>query len=401
MFTLIGLFIVVPIITAGILRACRVPGWFAIAGMLAGLLVGPSVLGNTFPTWYRSVMNGSADAYEALRLHDRAYERTRMASRAAGLDVDQLLELDEARRVQRVPLEAALEESIRSHRVRHRAIMAVLVVIALLAAGPLRVQGARRDEAIRIGWAGPLGIGLWAALTPAILAFGLACWLIDASTTTALWTAAAVAIGPWALTRDDRHAAVEAEAAGDRTVQRAGMVASLAALVGIATCAAIGDVFAPVWALVLLAHPLSWFLPAQTSDDSRVRWRGRAELLVLPPLITTSIATVDVVSSFHIWFIIVVMLLSGDGRWQAAVIGAQTLGGRRGLLTMRLTLGMMSCGATQFAVLAVGVSIEALDGRSAVAIALAAMMLDVLSPARRHVARELRQVDEAQDDESP
>jgi hypothetical protein len=391
---LIILTVILPIGFGLILRATGAPGWFAIGGVLAGVLVGPSILGVVFSDWHQAIFNGSSEESRALDELLLRQERDRIAANAAGLDLEQhrRLRLDqiEARR----PLEAARDEAVWRHRATQRWLVAIVIMLALLAAGPLRVP---RGPPIA-GLASSLGIGLWSALGPGAAAFSILHWLAETPLPTSLCAAAAVAIGPWALSKIDRDSANGAEDDGAGILERAGVIASLLALLTIAAAVSISPVREPMWALVLLAHPAGWLIrPYNGFHASRAFWRRFSRLIILPPLAAMSVAFVETTASFGILLALAVMILSGDGRWAGGIFGGVALGGRRGLKIMRLTLGTMAAGPTQFAVTALGVQLDLLPGRIALPLALGALLLDVLAPLRRRVASELWFHDSAED----
>lgn len=385
---LLGLLCVLPIGLTLVLRACRAPGAFALAGIMIGLLAGPSLLGIVYADWHRGVFTGAADEREALRLHDRQGQTDQMAATAAGLSVDTQRAMERVHADARLPLLRALDDATWRHRAPLRWLMAVVVVTALFWAGLIRARPAPTDASV--GWLGPIGIGLWAAVGPALVMFLIATALAGLSADIGLWMSAAVAFGPWTLRLVDRDAADGAEFGGARTLVRAGMVTSMCSLILIGYAVYRSAPLEPMWALVFLAHPLGWLLPRCQDGVLRERLRWLLETVVLPPLFALTIVMADLTTGAAILLAFVTMILSGDGRWIAAVLGALSLGGRKSLRTMRLTLGSMACGPTQAAVVAVAVQIDpSLPSRAIVPLAFGAALLDVLTPARRHILQEL------------
>ena len=92
------------------------------------------------------------------------------------------------------------------------------------------------------------------------------------------------------------------------------------------------------------------------------------------------------------------LLLSGDGRWLGAVIGAVILGGRRGLRTMRLVLGSMAAGPTQLAVTAIAVHTRLIEPSLALALLLGAVLVETTATTRRGVARKIVEAEEQLED---
>jgi hypothetical protein len=107
---------------------------------------------------------------------------------------------------------------------------------------------------------------------------------------------------------------------------------------------------------------------------------------------------VDLLSDFAFWPVLVITLLSGDGRWLGAFVGARILGGRRGLRTMRLVLGSMAAGPTQLAVTAVAVHTWLLAPHFGLALLLGAVLLELMAPARHGMANRLIKTEEEIDE---
>jgi hypothetical protein len=114
-----------------------------------------------------------------------------------------------------------------------------------------------------------------------------------------------------------------------------------------------------------------------------------AQWVLLPALAACAAVRIEVIEHFAFWPLLILLLLSGDGRWLGAVTGALLLGGRRALRTMRLVLGSMACGPTQLAVLALAVHLWALPDELPLALLVGAIVIDATTPARRKIAQQL------------
>ncbi|MEM7229859.1 MAG: hypothetical protein AAF432_13695 [Planctomycetota bacterium] len=387
---LILFFIIIPIAFGLIVRMTRIAGGYAIGGMLAGLIIGPSIIGTAFPDWYADTFDGAIAYRDSINKLDARHRADRRALIAATADLAQLVELEDQQRAERAPYVQAVENATWNHHRPHRMMMALFVTLTLLCAGCVRL----RDPDANVDSAASIAIGLWSSLGPASLAFLMLRGVTDLGLFPAVMSSAAIAIGPWAMTAIDRKAANDAEIGGAQTMQRAGSVASVLALVAIGFALSMSEAREPWWALVLLAHPISWFIPAIINEERRERFLRLVQIVLLPPLTALAMTTVELQSQFAFLTWLVLVVLSGDGRWIGAVFGAVTLGSRGALRTMRLTLGAMSCGPTQLAVTAVGVHLGLIPGTAAVALVLGAVMLEVLAPTRRNIARELEEIEE-------
>jgi hypothetical protein len=207
--------------------------------------------------------------------------------------------------------------------------------------------------------------------------------------------AAAVAIGPWALTAVDSSAADEAEAGGARTVQAAGRVATLLA-VGVGTAALWGlhGTVGLLWSAAPAAVVVGWMLGAPTDRARLGNWvRGVIQVAVIPTVAAAVAVRLDLLDDFAFWPVLVIVLLSGDGRWFGAFAGTQMLGGRRGLRTMRLIMGSMAAGPTQLALTAVAITTWSIEPDMAMALLLGAVLIEVTAPLRRNMAAQLGEMD--------
>ena len=117
--------------------------------------------------------------------------------------------------------------------------------------------------------------------------------------------------------------------------------------------------------------------------------------MVLVPVLVGCVAVkIDLFAHFAVWPIVVILLLSGDGRWFGAYLGAMVLGGRSSLRTMRLVLGSMACGPTQLAITALAIHTWSIPGEYAMALLLGAVLIETTVSARRSMARQLIQTEE-------
>lgn len=395
-FTIMML-VLVPIGAAALLRACGVSGWPVLGGVVAGIVIGPTIFGRVMPSTYEQMMVGAVAEREQLSQVIRRHEADRMAheqSDAPGGVYDALLE-------QQAGARAALERDVALARSDHqmpvRVFALTVVAVTLLTAGMMRADGGQP----RPDWMTPLSIGLWASLLPGAMAYTAArLWWTD-DVATALLTGACVAIGPWVLTPLDRRIADDAEIGGSRLIRTSGQVASIIAMAaalfviardgGPLRLAAVGATTALV---------VGWVLPPlrMSAARSAVQW------IVLPTLAGLAAVRLDVISDFHIWPAVALVLLSGDGRWLGAYLGAALPGGRRSLPTMALVLGMMATGPTQLALLAVALHLDLLPAGIGLAVLFGAVYVEAAGPLRRTFARRMFETQnelDALDDELP
>jgi hypothetical protein len=392
----IALLVLVPAAWSALLRWARCPGWPVVGGAVAGIILGPAIFGRVMPDRYEALLVGGAEQRQAIGQLERLQEADRLAAEHAGLDSAQMSALAD----RHAP---ALDEAQRRYRQARwayqrplRLFVCAVVAAMLLGAAACGVPRAREEQAV----VGALSVGAWSAALPGGLAFFFLRWLWDAGASEAALAAAAVAIGPWVLTTADRHAADQAELGGARMVQTAGRVATAITL--LLALGAMWQAERPhglLWGTPLLAAALSWLIPAPRASSvsgpaagqpgALRAVRGGLAYVLVPAVAASAAVRVDPLEDFAIWPIVVILLLSGDGRWLGAVTGATILGGRRGLRTMRLVLGSMAAGPTQLAVTAVAVHTWMIAPRFALALLLGAVLIEVTVPARRGMARRL------------
>jgi hypothetical protein len=370
---------------AALLRAARCPGGRLVGGVVCGFLLGPAIFGRAFPALHETLYLGGAGERGSLHAIESRLEAHAAAGVQAGITVDPTAVAD--LKAERERAAEALRAARDAHDRPRRIALGVLTALMLLGAAAHNPRSGPPGQAV----AGSLSVGAWSAALPGGIAFIVLRQAWDVDPACAAIAAAAVGFGPWALSELEREAADGAELGGARTIESAGQVATAIALV-----MAIGA----VWhsrgaeglgpALPLLAAPLSW-LPWTALRSGAIARPARlvTDSLVIPAAAAATAVAIDPVPAFSLWPIVLFLLLSGDGRWLGALIGARILGGRRSLRTMRLVLGSMSAGPTQLAVVAVGLGAAVLSPRYALALLLGAAMLEATAPLRRTLAARL------------
>ncbi|MBT8484656.1 MAG: hypothetical protein HKO59_10040, partial [Phycisphaerales bacterium] len=195
---------------------------------------------------------------------------------------------------------------------------------------------------------------------------------------------------PWVLSHDDWTEADDAEFAGGRTLEHAGRVASLVALAAAAFALARSlGVAGLLWGAPLLALIAGWWIPPVEGDARR--WARGALSYGVVPILTACVALrVDLITHFTLAPVVLLVILSGDGRWLGAFAGATLPGGRGAVPGLRLVIGSMACAPTQLAVTLVGAHTGLLPEPVTLALLLGAIMLAVTTPARRRVGQWLR-----------
>jgi hypothetical protein len=102
---------------------------------------------------------------------------------------------------------------------------------------------------------------------------------------------------------------------------------------------------------------------------------------------------IDVFEHFAFWPLLIVLLLSADGRWFGAFFGAILPGGRSAFRTARMVIGSMSAGPTQMAIAAVAVHAWALPEAIALALLVGSVLIEFTAPTRRKMADQLAEME--------
>ena len=390
------LLVAVPIVAAALLRWARCPGWAVLGGAVAGIVLGPSICGRALPIQFEILYVGGVEQQAKLEHFVRRQQADAIAAEHAGAGPEQLAELAEQQNRARGDLDIAWDKAKWADQRPLRAFTVAVVVLTLLGAGTL---SGRHDGQPR-SLVASMSVGAWSAGLPGGLAFAAMYWPWHRPLSEAALVGAAVAIGPWVLTSIDREAADQAELGGARMLQRAGLIATVLAL------AAVGWGFwlhqgigGLLLATPLLAAPLAHhFFPQKGSGvvfgGFGALLGGWVEIVLVPVLAGCVAIKIDLFEHFAVWPIVVILLLSGDGRWFGAFVGAMILGGRRSLRTMRLVLGSMACGPTQLAITALAIHTWSIPGEYAMALLLGAVLIETTVGARRSMAKRLIQTEE-------
>ncbi len=393
---------IVPPLCAWLLRAARGTNlrdasaiqWPIVSGLIAGFLLGPTFAGRLWPQPYEQWVIGGTTQRQALTALVSRQGADDLAAQHARYSSAQLQELHQKQDEERKALEQELSHARWLHQRPLRLFIMSIVTLTFIASS----HGAfgRREE--RQGWSAPLSIGAWSAVLPGAVTYTAMVLTLNIPNLQALMAAASLGIGPWLWTANDRKVADDVEHGGARMMQTAGRVATVCAMVAV------------MWALwsshqgegLLLALPfcglpLAWMLSffRQRRCERKTRLHELvekswliviAEAALVPVMIATATFKIDWILHFAFWPILIILIVSDDGRWIGAYIGSMLTGGRSGITSLRLALGSMNASVTQAAMAAGGVYSELLSPEVALAIFLGAALIEVTVPVRRSLA---------------
>lgn len=391
----IGGLLVLPAACAALLRwagsSRRGPqtGWSLLGGIMAGVLLGPVIFGRLLPSEFeRCIIGGVQEHHARDALISRQGADLEVAN-FAGWNREQIDELRSRHTQELAERDHALREARWRDQAPLRGFTLVITALVLLGAGAFAVErsdpsGIHNGNQSRAGWISAVSIGLWSAALPGALAYTVMVGWWRYSAAPAALVAAALAIGPWALMPGDRKSADQSEIGGARTVQAAGRVASLLALaIAIWSMWSQKGMEGLVLAMPLGALPIGWMLGRFMRRSAVTRI---IEHLLIPTMAACVAIEIDLFEQFAFWPIIVIVLLSGPGRWLGAQLGAVLSDRRRGWRAMRLVHGAMAAGPTQIAVAAIGAHTWTVPENLLLPLLLGAVLME-LSRARRFMVR--------------
>jgi len=395
-----------------------------LCGMLVGTLLGPAVFGRLAPELAEDMLLGARAERESLVAIERELSAFTHAAGAAGT-APAIVESDLAARLadQDVADERYREATWDAQRPARLAV--VLLASVVLATACLRLNGSlpeARDCVATPGLdpddpsatpaptrvhrlADAVTIGLFGASIASLLGLlALRVWEEPLFGPSAFITLAALAIGPWIPSPEAIGILERHEPRGGDLVRRAAAVSSGAAALllgavlltnsvelgreGRLTLLAVVAVLG-VSSLVGLLRPLR--APA---GDVATTWARGLTLTALPALAALATSRIEWILDFSIAPVLVLPLLSSDGRSAGVFLGAAAAGGRSFAGWARLMISSAATGPTQLAVVAVGLWLELLPGWLGAGLLLGVGLIECTRWMRRAAAVAIR-VEEA------
>lgn len=372
------------------LRAARLPGGPASAGVVAGLIVGvilgATVLGRVAPEVYRRAFLGATAERAALRDLQSRHALETAALRKIGVSAAALAEQREAHAEEAAPVRAALA-SAASRRARRWAMLLAGLAGGWLALGALgSCRPSRRAEPAR----GALVAALGSTLFSGGPAFLFVRWFTDAGVTTAAAFACSVAVGAVVFGAPVR---VGGRAGRPRDMDRA---AALALALPASTLA----VIIPTPATITLAAGAlgAGIILLRVRAPRRLRRiaRGVASGTLLPGAVAVAAAHADFIAMAPVgafWVALVIAgVLSADGRWLGGWAGWNAAGNpeqRRTAWARSAVMLTAGVGAAQIALAGVADLVGVAPAPIYAAVLLAAPMVALSAPLRARLARAL------------
>lgn len=333
----IALPLVLSCVLAALLRWARVPGGrhgaACVAGLVAGLLLGPSIFGRAFPSAYERLFVGGVTESKEL---DRLLARQRAdlsAMRAADITPVAIEEARAQHAIERAPLETKLEtaraEFAQPRRWLATGVVALAAFGAAVGALPLsrraivRIQNELAIERGKPILAGLLGV-LMCALPPAIIVALIPVLGSAVGGTGPAWAGAlgvGVIFSIAALSAAQRPAVWIASASA--------VVSALAAGIAAGASIPIAIILGAAWVGLML----SIGLPREPRRRARLLVSIALWAAIVPVLVCLGAMRADVhelARDWRFWALaILALLLASDGRWFAAWLGWRLVGTAR------------------------------------------------------------------------
>lgn len=382
----IALLLVVPACCAWLLRSLDVTGWAILGGVVAGILLGPTLLGRIVPNQYEAIFIGGVEHREELHRLYRRQGADLIAAQHAGTDSAGLRELEQRHLLERTTVESYLNAARWDHQLPQRALAISLICVTLIGARTLSF--AKHEPRTSNSTEEALIIGLWSATAPSALALMVSVWWWQLPIGEAAFIAAAVMIGPWALARIDWIAAERVERGAASTVIRAGYVASMLALI----VAGWGLWMLHGWTGLLWLLPLLLLFAGLFEQETPVRpvrqtqsrfLQTCLQMIILPSLSASVMVKIELHHDFQFWPLLILLILSGDGRWIGSVIGTLSVTRNTAMQAMKRSLGATACGPTQLAMVAIAAHGWLLDRAFILALMAGVIYVQALEPVRR------------------
>ena len=137
-----------------------------------------------------------------------------------------------------------------------------------------------------------------------------------------------------------------------------------------------------VWLLPLLVIPLCWIFPRKN-----VAWLNWfTDHAAIPSIVATTFVLIHPIGAFSFWLTLLVLLISGDGRWLGGMIGLGVQGGRSCASIMKLTIPLVDAGVSQICIAALLFGVGVLNEECTVAVIIGAIFLELSAPIRRKFA---------------
>jgi hypothetical protein len=379
----IGLLIVsvAAIVAAKLCRRAGVAGAAVLGGLVAGVVLGPGVVGRIAPTTWVQTFVGPSDVLAAVTetMHERAALEFALATpSAAGANArDALAAIDERRSA----ADRAWDDARRDRQAPLHLLLACLAACVLLASGgasAVRAPVRRHQIAealLHAAWWSVAGIAGAAAVQ----------WLRGEPllTVRSCVLAAASCCGPWCIGRDDRRLVQGAFRESGALLEHSGRIATTVAilLVGAAALIQPWTWHRALVAVPLVCLPLGWMV--------RVPVARVAERVALPSLTALLVLYVEPFSDIRPLLALALYVALEDARWLGGWLGLRLSGRAAAGPAARASFAALTVEPMIVAFVALGTLLGDMPPGLTLATLLAASAIAASANARRLVAQRM------------
>tara|TARA_B100000959_G_scaffold284721_1_gene357143 strand:- start:850 stop:2037 length:1188 start_codon:yes stop_codon:yes gene_type:complete len=375
------LLLFVPMIIAAVLRIAKIRGSSIIGGVLGGILLGPAMFGSFAPEYWEGIFLGGEHEHKLVaQLEQQQKMDIESITQFGTSDVvimqfraDQQYELDQA-------ITKWKAAQWRDQRTLRNYVL-VLVIIVLLSGSLRRTIKAKSNTATS------LTVGVWAALIPGGIIAVASHYLWATGIASSLAMGACLAAGPWTFSRWEQKAADDSEDGGASLMLRCGYVSwTVASIAAFYSAWTVQGAMSLVWLLPLLLLPMYWLLPKR--DSHWLQWF--ADYAAIPSIAATAMVLIHPIGSLSFLPILLVVLISSDGRWLGGMVGLLILGGRTSANAMRITMPLVDAGASQLCMAAMLFGVGVLSEELTLAAISGAIFIELTAPTRRKFATSIK-----------
>lgn len=374
------LLLFVPFIFAALLRIAKLRGSSLTGGVLGGILLGPAVFGVIAPEYWEGIFQGGKESHKLVEEFERQQQADLLAATAIGADevvimqmrADQQYELDQEI-IKWKNAQWKDQRTLRDYSL-------VLIVVVLLSGSLRRSVNGKSDTATS------LSVGVWASIIPGgIIAVASHYWW-GTNIAGSLAIGACLAAGPWTFTRWEQIAADDSEEGGAALMLRCGSVAWIvASAAAIFSAWTLQGAMSLVWLCPLLMLPIYWALP-----QKKLPWlTWFVDYAAIPSIVTATLVLIHPVDSLSFWPILLVVLISADGRWLGGLVGLKILGGRSTASAMRTTMPLVDAGVSQLCMAAMLFGVGILNEELTIAAIFGTLFIELTAPTRKKFSVEI------------
>ena len=350
--------------------------------MFGGIILGPAIFGYLAPTYWEGIFQGGIQEHQLVEQLEQQQKVDIEAAEKIGASDVVIMQL-------RADQQYELDQSITTWKTAQwkdqrtlRDYVLVLVCLVLFSGSLRRTVNAKSNTATS------LTVGIWAAIIPGGLIAVASHYWWETDIASSIAIGACLGAGPWTFTRWEQQAADDSEVGGAALMIRCGwvswIIASIAAFYSAWT---VQGAMSLVWLLPLLLLPVCWLIPKRSMPW--LQWF--TDYAAIPSIAATAMVLIHPLDALSVWPIVLVVLISSDGRWLGGMIGLLILGGRTSVNAMRITMPLVDAGPSQLCMATMLFGVGVLSAELTLAAILGAIFIELTAPTRRKFATSIEE----------